>query len=223
MDLRNNLKIGNGIYTATDISKILRIPRHKVSRWIARYWDGKFGEPYDEQYSWKVGKTKEVGFHTLVEIYVLIQLGDAGVNTRKVLKAHLTLSELFDTPFPFADKRILDSLKTDGNRIYFDTEHGIVSLDGKMQLQIDFIALFFKRLDFDHELLATRLFPLGKNRHIIVDPNRQFGHPVIGNTNIHPEAIYNLYKAGESVGFISHLYELKEKEVQDAIDYCQAA
>ena len=40
--------------------------------------------------------------------------------------------------------------------------------------------------------------------------------------NIFPETLYNHYKAGDPVVYISYVYELTEKEVQDAIDYMAA-
>ena len=58
---------------------------------------------------------------------------------------------------------------------------------------------------------------MGKDKHIIVDPHYQFGQPVIENTNILAETIFDLNQAGESPEFISRLYQLNVKEVEDAI------
>ncbi len=223
MNFENKLAIGSGIYTIAEITKILRLPYHKVNTWVNTYWDGKLGQAFQSRYSWTVNKSKAVSFHTLVEFYILFLLAQAGVKTNQVLKAHLELSKIYNTPFPFAQKNILKGIRTDGKKIFFNTNGGTISLDGKFQFQIEFVKLFFKNLEFDDELLANRFYPLGKKRNIVVDPTRQFGHPVIGNTNIYPETIFNLYKAGEPTKFIAHLYEINEKEVQDAIEYCKAA
>ena len=82
---------------------------------------------------------------------------------------------------------------------------------------------FFKKLDFDNELLAARYWPLGKEKNIVIDPKRKFGHPVVNNSNIYPETLYNLYKGGESIEFISSIYEITTNKVEDAIEYCKAA
>lgn len=223
MSLEAKLKIGAGIYTAPDIAKILNLPLSKVNRWITDYWDARLGKVAGGTYSWSVDDSRAIDFHTLIELYVLTLFEGAGVNTKKVLVAHTELSKIFDTPYPFANRAILSSMKTDGRFIFFKTAFGIISLDGKKQFQFDFVEMLFKKLSFDDEILAKRFFPMGKNKQIIIDPERQFGQPVVGNTNIYPETIYNLYKAGEPVTFISHIYELDEKQVQDAIDYCMAA
>ncbi len=223
MTFESKLKIGSGIYPISEIAKILGLPYYKVNSWISRYWDDQFRKELNYSYTWKVGKSKAVDFYTLVELYALILLSEAGVKTREIIKARLELSKIYDTPFPFAQKKIIESIKTDGKKIFFRTGKGTISLDGTKQFQIDFIKIFFKNLEFDKELLANRFYPLGKNKKIIVDPSRQFGLPVVGETNIYPETIYNLHKAGEPTKFIAYMYEIGESEVLDAIEYCNKA
>jgi len=223
MKFENSLQLGNGIYTVREISRILRIPYYKVHLWLNKYWDGELGELYKGKYSWTIQNSKAVGFHTLIEFYVMVQFAEAGVKTRQVLNAHRELSEDFDTVFPFAQKKILENIQTDGYRIYLITNGNIITLDGSQQFNLKFIRTFFKKLDFDENMLASRLWPLGKDKSILIDPKRKFGHPIIGNTNIYPETIYDLIKAGEPENFIAFTYEISEKEIKDVIEYCKAA
>ncbi len=221
--MSSKLEIGSGIYTKSEIAKILRLPYSRVSTWIDKYWDGRLKTELDFSYTWTTDNSKAVSFYTLVELYILILLGEAGIKTEDVINGHIELSKIYNTPHPFARKEILESIKTDGKKIYFDTGNGTISLDGKKQFQINFIKVLFKNLSFDNGFLANRFYPLGKNKKIVIDPTRQFGHPIIGNTNIYPETIYNLHQAGESNKFIADLYEIEKKEVKDAIEYCKKA
>lgn len=223
MDFENKIDIGIGFYTPSDISSILRLPYHKVKRWIDKYWDGELGREYCSNYSWKVDGSQAVSFHTLVEFYVLVQFGEAGVRTRKVLNAHKELSQWYSTPFPFAHRDVLKKLRTDGLTIYLLYKGNKVSLDGTKQLNFDFLRLFFKKLDFDSDQLATRLWPLGKEKSVLIDPKRKFGQPILKNHNIYPETLYNLYKGGDSIEYISYLYEIDADSVKDAIEYSEAA
>ncbi|GEO04480.1 hypothetical protein AAE02nite_21440 [Adhaeribacter aerolatus] len=220
----NKPQLGGGIYTIPDIAQILRVPTNKANRWINTYWEEKLGKEFNHKYSWNLGQTKAVSFHTLIELYVFYQFNRAGVKPNTVLHAHQILSKRFNTLFPFANEKVLASLKTDGRRIYLNHWNEIiVTLDSTNQLNLDFIKLFFKLVDFDEESTAKAFWPLGKVKSIVCDPKRQFGHPVIADTNIYPESIYNLFKAGEPISFISQLYEITEKQVEDAIEYCIAA
>ena len=221
MTFTNTLDIGNGIYTLREISQILRLDYHKVHRWLNKYWDGELGTRFQRSYSWSVDSSKAVAFHTLIEFYVMMQLAEAGVKTREVLKAHEELSKWSNTPSPFAQREVLEKMRTDGKKVFFVIGDHSVTLDGTGQINLDFIRIFFKNLDFGDDLMAERFWPLGRNKAILVDPKRKFGHPVIDGTNIYPETIHNLYKGGESEEYIAFLYEITTRQVKDAIEYCQ--
>ena len=219
MSFENNLSIGNGIYTVPDVARILRLPYHKVNTWLNEYWDGKLGKAFKGKYSWRVEGTRAVGFHTLIEFYVMMQLAEAGVKTNQVLRAHADLSRTFNTIFPFAQKQVIENISTDGNKIYLSVDGSAITLDGTYQFNLGFIQFFFKKLEFDRGLLAAKLWPAGKSKAVVCDPNHKFGQPVIEGTNIQTEAVYKMYLARESIPFIAGLYELPEKKVRDAIDF----
>jgi uncharacterized protein (DUF433 family) len=219
----NKLQLGNGIYTVQEIAKIFRLPYQKVHLWINKYWDGELGKAYEQNYSWQIENTKAVGFHTLVEFYVMLQLAEAGVKTRQVLNAHKELAKSFSTNFPFAKREVLENISTDGKKIYLKLNGDTITLDGSKQLNLDFIKVFFKKLDFDNEMLASRFWPLGKDVNIVCDPHRKFGQPIINGTNIQAEAIYRMFLANEPIDFIASLYETSKKNVIDAIAFNQTA
>lgn len=223
MEFENKLQLGTGIYTTAEIAQILRIPYHRVHRWINKYWDGELGKEFESRYSWEVQNSRAVSFHTLVEFYVMVQLGEAGVKTREVLIAHKELTHWYNTAFPFALKEVLKGMKTDGKKIYLTNESDTITLDGTKQLNLNIIKVFFKKLEFDSEELASKLWPIGKSKSIVIDPNRKFGHPVFHNKNIYPETIDNHYRAGDPIEYIAAVYEITIKQVINAIEYCKAA
>lgn len=223
MNFENTLTLGNGFYTVSDIAQILRLPYHRVNRWVETYWNGQLGKQYGENYSWEVNGSKAVSFHTLVEFYVMLQFSEAGVKSKEVIKAHALLTEVYQTPFPFAKKSLLDSLFTDGNKIYFSHAEGTITLDGTQQFNLEIIRTFFKNLDFGKNDIASKLWPLGRDRSIVLDPERKFGHPVIGNTNIYPETVYKLHQAGDPIPYIAAIFNLSEAQVNDAITFYTAA
>lgn len=223
MEFENQAEIGIGIYTPSEIATILRVPTHKVNRWIDTYWDGQLGEQYEARYSWKVDNSKAVSFHTLVEFYVMMQFSEAGVKPKQVLTAHKELSELYNSAFPFANKEVLAGIRTDSKKIYFTIEGNIITLDGTKQFNLGYMELFFKNLEFDADQLASRFWPMGKDKSILVDPMRKFGHPIVDGKNIFPETLNNHFKAGDPIRYIAQVYDLTEQQVSDAIQFCNAA
>jgi uncharacterized protein (DUF433 family) len=137
------------------------------------------------------------------------------VNTRTIFTAHEEIAEQLKTPYPFASSKVL----SDGKSILYTLDDGtVVNANKSKQIALkEIIESFCKKIEFSDTEVAERFWPLGKEKHIIVDPHHQFGQPVIENTNILAETIYNLYKAGESKDFLSRLYALEEKEIEDAI------
>ncbi len=218
----NKPEIGKGIYTLKDVATILKMPYPKVRRWVRTYWDGRLGKKFQQQYSWERDGSVAVSFHTVVELYVMIQFAEKGVKTQDVLVAHEELSEIFQTPFPFAQKEVLDKIETDGKTVFWEINGVPVSMNGTRQLNLDIIHVFFKKLEFDGEVVS-KLWPMGKDYSIVIDPLRKFGHPIIEGRNIYPETIYGHYKAGDPLDYIAYIYQITEKEAKDAVIYCENA
>lgn len=221
MNFENKLAIGKGCYTASEIAHILQLPYYKVHMWMVKYWDGKLGKEFETKYSWKVDNSRAVSFHTLVEFYVMMQLSEAGVKPKEVLKAHTKLANDYNTAFPFAQKALLEGIQTDGSTIYLKMGDNILSLDGSNQLNLDIIKDFFKKLDFDDEDVASRFWPMGKDHSIVVDPERKFGHAILNGHNIYPEVLCRHIDAGDPEDYVALIYELTAKEVKDAVEYCR--
>lgn len=222
MKFENQAEIGYGIYTLPDLARILNLEYHKVQRLLNEYWDKRFADDFGSKYSWSVGKSSAVSFHTLIEFYIFYQFKGAGISTQKILKAHRELALIKDTPFPFANSKILERIHCIGKKIVFEIrEDDIIDLDSTKQLNLKFIKDFIKKLDFDKNNIAKRLYPLGKKNSVIVDPKNQFGQPTILGTNLFPETIYHLYKNKETKKFISASYGISTKQVADAIEYCE--
>jgi uncharacterized protein (DUF433 family) len=69
------------------------------------------------------------------------------------------------------------------------------------------------------EHIASKWYPLGELKHIVLDPKIRFGQPCISTTRIPTETIWELYEAGDSTKDISRLYEIPEEFVLNSIEY----
>lgn len=208
-------KLAEGIYSIPDIAFLLRLPKAKVRRWLNDFWDARLAEKYNQKYSWGEGREKATNFYTLIEFYVFYQLRDSGVAVKSIFNAHEVMAKQLKTPYPFASAELL----TDGRCILYSLEDGTTIKADKTH-QITFkqiIKDFCKKIEFSDNKLAERYYPMGKQQHIIVDPNHQFGQPVIEDTNLLAETIYRMHTAGESNDFLARLYDIPLKNVEAAI------
>jgi uncharacterized protein (DUF433 family) len=211
----NNIELGNGIYSLPDLAFILRLPQSKVRRWMNDFYNQRLGEKYNGNYSWGEGKDKATNFYTLIEFYIFYQLRENKVGTKAILNAHEQMAGQLKTPYPFASAPVL----TDGKSILYSLSDG-TTINADKSRQIAFkqiIESFCKKIEFSNSKLAERFWPLGKGHRVVVDPHHQFGQPVIDKTNLLAETIFDLYKAGETKEFLSRLYNISVKEVNDAV------
>ena len=216
-ETKNLFDLGTGIYTMPDVAAILGLPQAKVRRWLREYWNVHFGKADQTVFSDGTGRELVTNFYTLIEFFTFYQLRDRGVTAQRIVKAHTVLEDVFKTAYPFATSNIL----TDGKDVLFTGEVGdIIQADQTLQITItEILAPFCEKIEFDRQSLAQRFFPLDRHHTVVIDPHRQFGQPVVGNTNILTETVFNLYRGGESADFIGRIYDLTPDQVQDAITF----
>lgn len=207
-------QLGGGIFTTKDVANILRLPPSKVRRWLAEFWDRKFGG--DKTYSFGSEGRKAVNFYTLIEFFVFYQLREQHISAQAIQKAHKEISELLGTAYPFA----YADISHDGKKVWYETLEALLKADGKHQISIKgVIQPFLKKIQYDKDKIAERYFPLDHSKNVVIDPKHQFGQPVVNGTNIKTETLYNLYKGGESDENICILYGLSKDKVKDALNF----
>ena len=141
-------------------------------------------------------------------------LGNINNDSRKII------AQETDTQYPFATSKIL----SDGHKIWYTFKDAIVNADGTRQTNFEnVIKDYVKKIDFDSQDHAIKFYPNGRNSSVVIDPNHQFGQPIIEGTNINAEMLFSMYKSGEPIGFITNLYDLNVKSVEDAIRFYQNA
>src|ERR1035437_1051875 len=211
--------LGTGIYSASDAAKILRISNSKSRYWFKNYAQTKLLESIGYNYLFE--DTNAVPFLTLIEMYVFYSLKDeANMSTNNILRFHKIISKDLNTPYPFANCQIYASKRN----MFYEVHNLIKDASDLNQMFIEqFIIPFYKKISFNNENLAHKFHPLGKESSVIVDPEHQFGKPVIDGTNIITETLYDYYLGGDSIEFIASLYNIKPENVKDAIAFSKAA
>jgi Protein of unknown function (DUF433). len=221
-DTLHKNELGFGIYTVPDISRLLNFKQAKVRRYLEEYWDERMGrELFQDTYSWSAdGRVRAVNFYVLIELFTFFRLQEHGVKTNTILKARNHISKEMNVPYPFASAGVL----TDGKKIWYEFQDSIINADGTRQTNfIQIIRDFVEKVDFGENKLAEHFFPDGRGSSVIVDPHHQFGQPIINGTNVNAEILFSMYQSGEPLQSIGILYDLTEKEVNDAIRFFKPA
>lgn len=213
-------KLGQGIYTAADASRILKIPYPKAKYWFKNYARSRFNDS-DFLYHFEVRDLTVVNFFALIEMYVFYTLKEKGITTSRILSAHNVMKDFLKTPYPFAKQDIYINNRS---LLFGDEKRELITADKRLQtVIIRVLKPFVSKVQFNDDRLAHKYYPLGKEKTIVVNPENQFGQPVIEGTNILPETILNLSKGGESMTSIAKLYGINVKQVKHAIEFANAA
>lgn len=214
------LELGSGFFTISDIARILKIDRNKISYLVRNYWNDRLSKRSDYKYLFETNKVLALNFYALIEIKVFYVLRQNGVAYKKTLEAHEFLSKKFNTPYPFAHHSFYRS----GGDILFEEGNDFIQAESTQQIAIrGIIEPFSEKIEYSSDNIAKAYYPLGKDRKVVVDPDHQFGEPVLLNTNILASTVYKMYKAGDSINLISRSYNLDEHSINDAISFFETA
>ena len=213
-------RIGEGVYTAADAARIMRIPYPKAKYWFDYYAKGRLIEDTKFQYYFPVRDIIAVNFLTLMEMFVFYKLKERGVSTRQIREAHSVMAKQLNTPYPFATEGVIAMGK---KGLYFKHETDLTQASVGLQLALPQVVIpFSEKIEFSNGLVS-KYYPLGKKKTVVVNPNNQFGQPVIEGTNILVETIDMLHKGKERISSICELYGISKQNVRDAVAFCKAA
>jgi uncharacterized protein (DUF433 family) len=153
-----------------------------------------------------------------------------GIKLPKVRLALKYLQKQFDLDRPLIDQ----SFQTDGLDLFVERYGELInaSRQGQMAMK-EVIAAYLRRIDRDPAGLPVKLYPFTRDsdsdaqpkhdpRVIVINPAISFGRPVVVGTGIPVTAIYERYRAGDSVSELARDFDLNISAIEEAIR-CEAA
>ena len=94
----------------------------------------------------------------------------------------------------------------------------IIGRDGSLQLA-DRAAAFVQKVQFGGAgEVAERLFPLGRDKPIVLDPDHGFGEPTVSG-GVRTDVLAELVEAGEDPEQLADIYELPVQDVREAVEF----
>jgi uncharacterized protein (DUF433 family) len=219
--------LNTGIYSIPEASRLTRVSKDRIRRWLRGYHSELRGKNYPPL--WKsqlpsVENTVALGFLDLMEIKFVDAFLRHGVSWAVIHKVREKAQEIYpDTDHPFCTKQFF----TDGRQIFRDlhAETGEECLQEIATNQIVFSNItrpFFKELEFEGEIFM-RWWPLGKDRQVVIDPRKNFGQPTIFIAGVPTQSLHRSYLAnGSSYEEVARWYEIGADSVREAVDYEQS-
>lgn len=169
-------KLGAGLYSLAELRRYLAWHGSESDALRAPYWLRAGLNPVDRE----PGRP-DYSFADLISLFVVRELGRHGVRLRDIREAEAHLRKLWKTDRPFVSGRI----RTDGRCVLVDEDviapgQGEAAERGGQQVMVGTIADHLKDVRYRDQ--EAKLWTPAKG--IIVDPEVQFGEPVIEGTRL---------------------------------------
>jgi uncharacterized protein (DUF433 family) len=222
------------LYTPAAAARFTGASQIDVRRWVEGYsFRGKWQDPVSEPARRAADGTIYLTFHHLIEVWTIRRMrqgpdGSKGLSLQAVREAAQAARELFQTSFPLADER----LAWDGAGIFYDiagaeaVDAGLVELSRHkgQYTWSEFIRDGLKRIQYrNHQ--AIRLWPLGRDRLVVLDPSIRNGWPTLArggrSIGIPADVVAEMVEAGDSPSEVAASYEVEARAVADALAFVE--
>src|SRR6266851_937884 len=205
------------IYTAADVSRIVRVPYQTV-----RYW--AFGR-YSVSPLFEVPQTTPpaVSFANMLECHVLNAMRSKyELNVRNVRSALDSLASKFHDPRR-GRPLLTEDFRTNGIDLFINQGAINISAGGQGTL-LPLLNVYLERIQWSvAELGPRKFYPFvyevspREPRIISLTPTIAAGRPVIDGTGVSTAVIASRFFARDSVENLAQEYELSERQIEEAI------
>lgn len=217
-DRQDNTYLGVGLYTPVEAQRLIRVGAGKLVRWTR----GHSAAGRSHEALWKPEIEIEGGppiltFRDLVQARVTAALIGEGLSAQKVRQSILLAQANLGQNHPFASARF----RSDGRTLILQVlvpgeDDKLIDLfRGGQYVMRTIIEPSLKGIEFEGSA-AARWFPEGRKSGIVLDPQRQFGHPIDLETGVPTRILASAIAAEGSVERAARIYGVPVSAVRRA-------
>ena len=208
------------LYTPTQASRILRIPRNTLRSWIE---SNGLQAPL-----LKAAATQPVrlSFLNMIETKVvdILRSKPHRLKLQRIRNHIRYYSKSLGTDHPLAHK----NLETFAGDLFVRDEHDkLVNTSAGGQLAMkEILSEFLERVEYDADGLASKFFVFGQltpsvdsPKVVAISPFISFGRPAISGLGVTVDVIADRFACGESVDEISRDYDATREEIEEALRF----
>jgi uncharacterized protein (DUF433 family) len=216
--------LGIGLYTAAEASSLTGIPSLRIRRWLTGYVHGPrdaqgWSDPLWSPQLPRIGTDVALGFRDLMELKFVASFIAAGISLHSIRRALVIGRQMVGDERPFSTTRF----RTDGRTIFLQVsneaeEPTLIDLLNRQYAFNRVVEPSFRDIDFG-EAAAERWWPMSHRSRVVVDPTRNFGHPIVAEHGVATQAIADSLTAEGSVAKVAKVFELPVGAVRDAVAF----
>ena len=219
--------VGIGLYSFPEASKLIGIESNRLRRWLRGYTyrpkgtDGKQMSAPLWPSPLQGDEIDALSFGDLLEARFVDAFTKHGVSLRTIRVAALHARELFNTDYPFTNRRF----QTDGRAVFAEAiletgESEMMDL-AKKQYVFDRVVRpsLYTGIEFGTDELAKRWFPVINSKAVVLDPQIAFGKPIVTDVGIRTDILYEAFQVEQDKQMVARLYNVPVGAVEHAIRF----
>lgn len=217
--------VGVGIYSTAQASRLTGIPAQNIRRWTRGYhytYAGRRQEqpPVVETQLPEVEHEFAIGFLDLMEVRFIDAFRHHGVSLPAIRQAAERAREVLDSSHPFSRY----SFKTDGKTIFAEIaerSNDPVLLDlvhSQYAFREVLAPYLYRGIDFESET-PIRWWPMPSKKKVVLDPQRQFGQPIVAREGVRTEVLAAAFRAEESIERVARWFDVDKDSVCAAVEF----
>lgn len=216
--------LGMGFYTLPQAARMSGVAAKSIRRWLKGYRYAYRGhdvrQPAVVDAPGLEGFPDIATFLDLIEVQFVNAFRLEGVSWKTIRVAAEHARDLTGATHPFASSRFV----TDGKTIFAeiaDRSRNRELLDlrnNQMAFRRVLLPSLRAKLDLGKGGVQ-RLWPLGKRRPVVIDPQRQFGQPISAEEGVPTAALARAYAVQGSYAGVAGWYCVSRQAVRAAVEY----
>jgi uncharacterized protein (DUF433 family) len=224
--------VGTGMYPLSQAARLVGVEQRTVRRWLKgyswRYRDGRSssGPLWRLQYAddEDLGDEQVLGFKDLLELRAVAKFIEHGLPL-VVIRATIEEAAKYLGDYPLHSRQFL----TDGKRIFLEAaeratgDKKLLDVRGR-QFVFDAVIRpsLYEGIVYGDRGQAQRWFPVHQRRVIVLDPQIQFGEPIVADAGVPTDTLYAAYIAeGRDRQRVAKLYQVTPASVSAAVAFEQ--
>lgn len=214
-----------GIYTISETAKLTGVTWARVRHWIRGDLRNPEGvrtpvPPIVETEYDKPDSIYVLSFLDLIEIMMIDKFRRWGVSVRAIRRAHESAKDIFSSTHPFAIQKFWTDRRDILTYVGNETRDKVLINLRKDQYELrEITKMFIKKIDISKEGISLRWWPMDHSRHVVLDPERSFGQPIVADEGVPTIILANAVKAERSIERVSMWYNVDLEAVKSAYKY----
>lgn len=219
--------LGVGIYSVAEASRLTHVPSRSIRRWLQGYTFQASGERHRSGPVWDpqlppIDDDLALGFLDLMEVRFVDAFRRHGVSWKAIRLAAERACEILGRDHPFSTF----SFQTDGKTIFAEIlreaprEPALLDLVRSQYAFRQVLAPYLYRgLEFSKDDVPVRWRPMPRNDHVVLDPKRQLGRPIVDSEGVPTAVLMNAYRVEESYDRVAQWFEVEPRSVMAAVRF----